>query len=345
MDWGFQNRISRIIKPQNNRALMLAVDHGYFLGPTEKLENPKKVIAPLLKYCDSLMVTRGVQRSSVSATTDTPMVLRVSGGSSIIGEDLSQEDITVSIEDAIRLNASALAMSIFVGSKYEYQTIVNLGKLVSEAEKYGLPVLAVTAVGKELGKDARYLSLACRVAAEQGAHIVKTYYCDNFEKVVQSCPVPIIVAGGKKILERDALQLTFNAIKTGAVGVDMGRNIWQSDHPVSMIKAVRAIVHNNQNVDQAFKLYQKLVSEEPKSKSNKPNQNKPNQNKPNQNKPNQNKPNQNKPNQNKPNQNKPNQNKPNQNKPNQNKPNQNKPNQNKPNQNKPNQNKPNITKK
>ena len=290
MDWGLQNRISRIIKPQNNHALMLAVDHGYFLGPTEKLQNPKKVIAPLLKYCDSLMVTRGVQRSSVSATTDTPMVLRVSGGSSIIGEDLSQEDITVSIEDAIRLNATALAMSIFVGSKYEYQTIVNLGKLVSEAEKYGLPVLAVTAVGKELGKDARYLSLACRVAAEQGAHIVKTYYCDNFEKVVQSCPVPIIVAGGKKIPERDALQLTFNAIKAGAVGVDMGRNIWQSDHPVSMIKAVRAIVHNNQNVDQAFKLYQKLVSEEPKNKSNKPNQNK--SNKPNQNK--SNKPNQNK---------------------------------------------------
>jgi putative autoinducer-2 (AI-2) aldolase len=310
MDWGLQNRISRIIKPHNNRALMLAVDHGYFLGPTEKLENPRKVIAPLLRHCDSLMLTRGVQRTSVPATTDVPMVLRVSGGSSIIGDDLSQEDITVSIEDAIRLNASALAMSIFVGSKYEYQTIVNLGKLVNEAEKYGLPVLAVTAVGKELGKDARYLSLACRIAAEQGAHIVKTYYCDNFEKVVQSCPVPIIVAGGKKIPERDALQLTYNAIKGGAVGVDMGRNIWQSEHPVSMIKAVRAIVHGNLNVDQAFNLYKKLVNEEPKKKSNKPNQNKPNQNKPNQNKPNQNKPNQNKPNQNKPNQNKPNQNKP-----------------------------------
>ncbi|MCV0409578.1 3-hydroxy-5-phosphonooxypentane-2,4-dione thiolase [Nitrosopumilus sp.] len=270
MDWGLKNRISSIIKPQNNRALMLAVDHGYFLGPTEKLEDPKKVIAPLLKHCDSLMLTRGVQRACVPATTNTPMVLRVSGGSSIIGEDLSQEDITVSIEDAIRLNASALAMSIFVGSKYEYQTIVNLGKLVNEAAKYGLPVLAVTAVGKELGKDARYLSLACRVAAEQGAHIVKTYYCDDFEKVVQSCPVPIIVAGGKKIPERDALQLTYNAIKGGAVGVDMGRNIWQSEHPVSMIKAVRAIVHGNQNVDQAFKLYKKLVSEEPKQKSNTP---------------------------------------------------------------------------
>ena len=302
MDWGLQNRLSKIIKPQNNRALMLAVDHGYFLGPTEKLENPKNVIAPLLKHCDSLMVTRGVQRTSVPATTDTPMVLRVSGGSSIIGDDLSQEDITVSIEDAIRLNASALAMSIFVGSKYEYQTVVNLGKLVSKAARYGIPVLAVTAVGKDMGKDARYLSLACRIAAEQGAHIVKTYYCDNFEKVVKSCPVPIIVAGGKKIPERDALQLTYNSIKAGAVGVDIGRNVWQSEHPVAMIRAVRAIVHGNSNVDQAFKLYQKLASGDSKhksknqNKSNKPNQNKPNQNKPNQNKPNQNKPNQNKPN-------------------------------------------------
>ena len=268
MDWGLKNRLSQIIKPQNNRALMLAVDHGYFLGPTEKLEDPKKVIAPLLKHCDSLMLTRGVQRTSVPATTNTPMVLRVSGGSSIIGEDLSQEDITVSIQDAIRLNASALAMSIFVGSKYEYQTIVNLGKLVSEAEQYGIPVLAVTAVGKELGKDARYLSLACRVAAEQGAHIVKTYY-ENFEKVVQSCPVPIIVAGGKKIPERDAMQLTYNAIKGGAVGVDMGRNIWQSEHPVSMIKAIRGIVHGNLNVDQAYKLYKQLVSQESKPKTSK----------------------------------------------------------------------------
>ncbi|HIH99551.1 MAG TPA: 3-hydroxy-5-phosphonooxypentane-2,4-dione thiolase, partial [Nitrosopumilus sp.] len=269
MDWGLKNRLSRIIKPHNNRALMLAVDHGYFLGPTEKLENPKKVIAPILKYCDSLMVTRGVQRTSVSPTSDTPMVLRVSGGSSIIGDDLSQEDITVSIEEAIRLNASAVAMSIFVGSKYEYQTIVNLGKLVNEAEKYGMPVLAVTAVGKELGKDARYLSLACRVAAEQGAHIVKTYYCDNFEKVVQSCPVPIIVAGGKKIPERDALQLTYNSIKAGAVGVDMGRNIWQSEHPVAMIQAARSIIHGNSSVEQAYSLYKKLAAQD---KPNNPNQ-------------------------------------------------------------------------
>jgi putative autoinducer-2 (AI-2) aldolase len=165
MDWGLKNRLAKIINPQNNRALMLAVDHGYFLGPTEKLENAKQTIAPLLKYCDSLMLTRGVQRTSVNPNTSVPMVLRVSGGSSIIGEDLSQEQITVTMKEAIRLNASA----VFVGSKYENQTIVNLGKLVSEAEEYGIPVLAVTAVGKELGKDARYLSLACRIAAEQGA--------------------------------------------------------------------------------------------------------------------------------------------------------------------------------
>ena len=266
MDWGLQNRISRIIKPNDNRALMLAVDHGYFLGPTEKLEIPKKTIAPILKYCDSIMLTRGVQRTSVDPKSPVPIVLRVSGGSSIIGEDLSNEQITVSVKDAIRLNASALAMSVFVGSKYESQTIVNLGKLVNEAVEYDIPVLAVTAVGKEIGqKDARYLSLACRIAAEQGAHIVKTYYCENFEKVVDSCPVPIIVAGGKKIAERDALELTYNSIKGGAVGVDMGRNIWQSENPVPMIRAVRAIVHGNATVDEAHEIYKKFCQPKPKS--------------------------------------------------------------------------------
>ena len=170
------------------------------------------------------------------------------------------------MKEAIRLNVSAVAMSMFVGSKYETQSIVNLGKLVSQAEEYSIPVLAVTAVGKDLGKDVRYLSLACRIAAEQGAHIVKTYFCEDFEKVVESCPVPIIVAGGKKIPELDAMKLTYNSIKAGAVGVDMGRNIWQSENPVPMIRAIRSIVHGNANVDQAFELYTQLCS---------PNQNKP----------------------------------------------------------------------
>jgi len=297
MDWGLKNRLARIISPADNRALMLAVDHGYFLGPTEKLEDLKKTIAPLAKHCDSLMITRGALRTSVNPDYPVPVVLRVSGGTSIIGEDLSQEDITVSIKDALRLNVSAVAMSVFVGSKYEYQTIVNLGKLVNEAEEYGIPVLAVTAVGKEIGtKDARYLSLACRVAAEQGAHVVKTYYCENFEKVVKSCPVPIIIAGGKKIPEKDALKLTYDALKAGAVGVDMGRNIWQSDNPVAMIKAVHSIVHGSNNAEQAFTLYKQLSGKPNQKQNNKPNQkqnNKPNQkqnNKPNQkqnNKPNQ----------------------------------------------------------
>ena len=265
----------KIINPLDNRALMLAVDHGYFLGPTEKLENPEKTIKPIMRHCDSLMLTRGVQRTSVDAAYPIPIVLRVSGGSSIIGEDLSNEQITTSIKEAIRLNASAVAMSIFVGSKYEHQTIVNLGKLVNEAEEYGIPVLAVTAVGKDMGKDVRYLSLACRIAAEQGAHIVKTYYCKNFENVVESCPVPIIIAGGKKLPEKDALKLTYDALKAGAVGVDMGRNIWQSENPVPMIKSVRAIVHQNYDVDEAWKLYTKLCNEK-KSNSKKPSKNKKN---------------------------------------------------------------------
>ena len=266
MDWGLKNRISRIINPTDGKAVMLAVDHGYFLGPTEKLEVPSKTIRPLLKYCDSLMLTRGILRTSVDARFSIPVVLRVSGGSSIIGSDLSNEKITTSVKEAIRLNVSALAMSIFVGAKHEHDSLVSLGNLVNEAEEYGIPVLAVTAVGKELEKrDARYLSLACRIAAEFGAHMVKTYYCEDFEKVVESCPVPVIIAGGPKLAEKEALELTKNALDAGASGVDMGRNIWQSDHPVPMIRAVRSIVHGRVTVNEAHDLFKKLVKEEPKT--------------------------------------------------------------------------------
>src|SRR5919108_1255091 len=207
MDWGLKNRLSKIIRPEDGRCLMLAVDHGYFLGPTERLEVPRKTVTPLLPYADSLMLTRGVLRTSVPPERDIPIVLRVSGGTSIIGEDLSKETITVSIEEAIKLNASCLALSIFVGSKYEHQTLANLAKLVDEGEKYSIPILAVTAVGKEMARDAKYLGLACRIAAELGAHIVKTYYCEDFEKVVEAVPVPVIIAGGKKLAkEIDVLQ-------------------------------------------------------------------------------------------------------------------------------------------
>ena len=248
-----KNRISKVIRPEDNRCVMLAVDHGYFLGPTERLEVPSNTIKPLLSYADSLMLTRGILRTSVNPNNNIPVVLRVSGGSSIIGEDLSNETIITSVEEAIRLNATCLALSIFVGSKYEHQTLSNLAKLVDEGEKYGIPVLAVTAVGKEMARDARYLSLACRIAAELGAHIVKTYYCENFEKVVEGCPVPVIIAGGKKSpKEIDALELAYNAVQHGAAGVDMGRNIWQSDYPVEMIRAVRSIVHENFNLNEAY---------------------------------------------------------------------------------------------
>jgi len=259
MDWGLKNRLARIIRPHSGRGVMLAVDHGYFLGPTEHLEVPRRTIQPLLPYADSLMLTRGVLRTSVDEKYPIPVVLRVSGGSSIIGKDLSNEKITTSVKEAIRLNATALALSIFVGAQYEHDSLVNLGKLVDEGEEYGIPVLAVTAVGKELEKrDARYLALSCRIAAEFGAHLVKTYYCENFEKVVNSCPVPVIIAGGPKLAsELDALQLTFDALQAGAVGVDMGRNIWQSDYPVAMIKAVRALVHQRVTVKEAHDIFTK----------------------------------------------------------------------------------------
>lgn len=267
MDWGMKNRLSRIIRPQDDRCLMLAVDHGYFLGPTERLEDARKTIAPLLPYADSLMLTRGILRNCVPAERDMPIVLRVSGGTSIIGEDLSKETITTSIEEAIKLNVSCLALSIFVGSKYEHQTLASLGKLVDEGEKYGIPVLAVTAVGKEMGRDTRYLGLACRVAAELGAHIVKTYYCEDFERVVESCPVPLVVAGGKKLPEMDALKLANDSVTHGAAGVDMGRNIWQSDYPVPMIKAVKAIVHGKADVKEAYNVF---LREREKSKQKEP---------------------------------------------------------------------------
>lgn len=252
-----QNRMGRIFRPQDGRTVMLAVDHGYFLGPTHRLENPRKTIEPLLPYADSIMLTRGVLRTSVPANVDTPMVLRVSGGQSVIGESLSNEGLTTSVREAIRLNACAVALSIYVGTPHEHQTLMALSALVNECEDHGLPVLAVTAVGKELEKrDARYLALSCRIAAELGARMVKTYYADGFSKVVESCPVPLVIAGGPKLeTELDALELAHRAVQEGALGVDMGRNIWQNDHPVAMIRSIRAIVHEGATAKEALEVY------------------------------------------------------------------------------------------
>ena len=257
MDWGLKNRLSRIIKPSTGRTVMLAVDHGYFLGPTTKLENARKTIEPLLPYADALMLTRGILRTSVDSQASVPVVLRVSGGTSIIGKDLANEEITTSMEEAVRLNASAVAISIFVGTDYEHQTLTNLARLVDKGMEMGIPVLAVTAVGKELGKrDVRFLSLSCRIAAELGASFVKTYYCDQFEKVVESCPVPLVIAGGPKLeTELDALRLAHEAVEKGAAGVDMGRNIWQSEFPVAMIKGVRAVVHDKLSPEDALEVF------------------------------------------------------------------------------------------
>jgi len=266
MDWGMSNRLSRIIKPSSGKSVMLAVDHGYFMGPTHKLEQPRKTIEPLVPYADALMLTRGVLRTSVDPKRDVPIILRVSGGASIVSKTLSNEAITTSVRDAIRLNVSALALSIFVGSEHEHQTLTNLSRLVDEGEDYGIPVLAVTAVGKELEKrDARYLALSCRIAAELGARLVKTYYCEEFSRVVQGCPVPLVVAGGPKLeTELDAFQLAYDAVAEGAVGVDMGRNIWQSEHPVAMIQAVREIVHERATVREAKQAYDEYLKTGPK---------------------------------------------------------------------------------
>lgn len=256
MDFGLKNRLSKIFRPDTGKTVMLAVDHGYFQGPTTGLEDLGKTIAPLHNYADCLFITRGMLRNCVDQNLKASVCLRVSGGPSIL-KDLANEDIVVSIEEALRLNAAGVGMSIFVGAENEDRTISNLGRLINTAEQYGMPVLAITAVGREMVRDSRYLGLACRIASEIGARIVKTYYCEDFYKVTESCPVPIVMAGGKKIHEKDALIMTENAIKEGASGVDMGRNIFQSEKPVSMMKAIGSIVHEGASAEEAFKIFEK----------------------------------------------------------------------------------------
>ncbi len=251
LDWGMQSRLARIFRPETGRTAMLAIDHGYFQGPTTGLERVDLSIVPLLPYADALMTTRGMVRSIVPPASGTPIVLRASGGPSILKE-LSDEQVAVGMEDAARINACAVAVQVFIGGEHETQSVHNMTRLVDAGQRYGIPVLAVTAVGKELTRDARYLRLATRICAELGAHVVKTYYCaQDFDTVAASCPVPLVMAGGKKLPEPDALTMAYRAVEEGAAGVDMGRNIFQSDQPEAMIRAVSAVVHESMKPDEA----------------------------------------------------------------------------------------------
>jgi len=261
LDWGMKNRLARIFNPESGRTVMLAIDHGYFQGPTTGLERIDLNILPLAPYADSLMLTRGILRSIVPPSTKNPIVLRASGGTSILKE-LSNEEIAVDIEDSVRLNVSAMAVQVFIGAEYERESIINMTRLVDMGLRNGIPTLAVTAVGKEMARDARYFRLATRICAELGAHIIKTYFIEkDFETVCASCPVPIVMAGGKKLPELDALTMAYNAVQQGASGVDMGRNIFQSESPVAMIQAIRAVVHDNEKPEKAFDLYNTLKNE------------------------------------------------------------------------------------
>ncbi|MBN2239208.1 MAG: 3-hydroxy-5-phosphonooxypentane-2,4-dione thiolase [Dehalococcoidales bacterium] len=256
MDWGMANRMSQLIQ-KDGHTLFMPVDHGYFQGPTTRLEEPRKTLAPLIQYSDALFLTRGVLRSSVDPDNTKPIILRVSGGTSVIGADLANEGLTTSMEEAIRLNVSAVGISVFVGTDYEKESLLNLSKLVNEGERYGIPVMAVTAVGKELEKrDARYLALASRIAAELGARVVKTYWCEDFEKVSTGCPVPVVMAGGPQTeTEREVFDFVYDGMQKGAIGINLGRNVWKNDYPVPMIKALRAIIHKKATPVEAQEIY------------------------------------------------------------------------------------------
>ena len=259
MDWGKENRLSNLFRA-DGRCFYLPIDHGYFLGPTRKLENPAETVAPIKRYCDGLFVTRGVLRSCIDPADSLPIILRVSGGTSIVGETLTNEIVTTSIEEIIRLNAQAIGISCFVGTKHEKQTLSNLTTLVNQCEDFGIPVMAVTAVGKELEKrDARYLALCARIFAELGASVVKTYWCEDFEKVTEGCPVPVVIAGGPKVdTTREVFEFVHDGIQRGAVGVNLGRNVWQAPNPPAVARALEAIIHENADVDRAEAIFNEM---------------------------------------------------------------------------------------
>ncbi len=261
LDWGMKNRLSRIFNPDTGRTVMLAFDHGYLMGPTTGLERMDLNVVPLIPYVDCLMCTRGALRTCIPPETRKPVCLRVSTGATVLKDDMSDECIGVDIEEAVRLGAAAMAVQCYVGGACERQTLENLSRVINAGNSCGILTLGVTAVGKEMARDARYLGLASRVLAELGAHYVKTYFCaEKFEEVVAGCPVPIVIAGGKKIPEPDALKMAYQAIDQGALGVDMGRNIFAAEDPVAMAQAVRAVVHDLEKPDKAYEMYRDLIS-------------------------------------------------------------------------------------
>ena len=264
LDWGMKNRLARIFNPEDGRTVMLAIDHGYFQGPTSGLERIDVNIMPLVPDADVLMLTRGILRTIIPPSVTKPIVIRASGGPSILKE-LSDEQIAMDMEDCIRLGVCATAIQVFIGGQFESRSVVNMTRLVDAGLRYGIPAMAVTAVGRELERNAKYFRLATRICAELGAHYVKTYYVEEgFETVTSACPVPIVIAGGKKRPELDALKMAYNAIDQGASGVDMGRNIFQSDSPAGMMKAIKAIVHGNEKPEKAFDLYETVKNKEKK---------------------------------------------------------------------------------
>ena len=262
LDWGIKNRLARIFSPTTGRTVMLAVDHGYFQGPTTGLERIDLNIVPLVPYADALMITRGALRTSIPPEMQKPVVLRCSGGQSMLKE-LSNELVAVDIQDALRLNAAAMAVQVYIGGEHEHQSVGNLVKVVDAGNQYGIATLAVTGVGKELVRDSRYLGLATRICAEMGAHFVKTYYCESgFSRVAAACPVPVLIAGGKKLPELDALRMAYRAVDEGAAGVDMGRNVFQCEAPVAMLQAVRAVVHEEEKPEKAYELFLSLKNQD-----------------------------------------------------------------------------------
>ena len=265
MEWGLENRLARTIKPDGH-CFYLAMDHGYFQGPTHCLEKPGKTAEPLLKYVDAVFMTRGVIRAAMDPRMSTPIILRVSGGNSMVGKDLANEEVTTSVEDIIRINAAAVGISVYIGSEYEHQSLMALSGLVDDCQVYGIPVMAVTAVGREEEKKtSRYLALACRICAELGANVVKTYYCTDFEKVTSTCPVPVVIAGGPRTEnDLEVLEFVYDGMQQGAIGVNLGRNIWQNECPQGMARALQAVIHEGAAPKEAFEIFQGMKAGQPR---------------------------------------------------------------------------------